>query len=358
MTQELPHLLSIRDHSRVERESEADALENSEESVCAELLCRCGFRFRATRDCDGRRLNATQCRPDHRVTLGLEESFRKRTDLRQPLQRLHRIGGQRNQYLVLQERTGRQIGGPRAAVTPKRQFPENGHVSRRKRPRSADAQELRVRVKPEQFRRAGSIALFHGGRTMPERVKTCEEFLHRLRKVADIVRRVTQLAVGERPLIPVAETEVATETRTGQFGDQLLERYRIRKTRKRRRYLRIQYVGRRTAQVTDNRFDILRASVNNLEYARIRKQLPERRQIQPGERIDERYPILRCHLHEAEFGKVTRLADELAVVGKCAVALELREQLHQAGLRVDKNGIVWNIVVRVRIVAMRFVVAS
>src|SRR4051794_41284473 len=112
----------------------------------------------------------------------------------------------------------------------------------------------------------------------------------------------------------------------GCFPYKLGELQRIRQPDERRGNLRVHDIGRELADVSGYGLQVLLAGMNNFLHAAIGQQFPEWMQIKIRQRIDQSDLRYGGDLDQAQFWKISELADELTVIGESARAAQVADE--------------------------------
>ena len=80
------------------------------------------------------------------------------------------------------------------------------------------------------------------------------------------------------------------------------------------------------------------ARVGDLQHRRVTQQFPKRRQIHPGQRVDQAHAGGIGHLDQAEFRDVGEFSDKFAVVRERAGPAQALDEASQPGVGRDQGG--------------------
>ena len=137
-------------------------------------------------------------------------------------------------------------------------------------------------------------------------------------EVADVVGGVMALGGTQGSSVPLREGVAASKHLPRDGLDEVRKRQGVGMPGEGGDDLRVEDRGGRNVQVPHDRLEILRARVHDGADRRIRHESPQVVQGPDREGVDQRDPVGRGHLEQADPRVVAFLADELGVEGECA----------------------------------------
>ena len=153
------------------------------------------------------------------------------------------------------------------------------------------------------------------------RFQTRDQFEIDIAQMRHVGERVIKLLVAQRPAAPVGKPGGFVDGSAGNARNQLVVGNRFAETADHGRNLRVENRVRNQIAAIDDNFDVLPRRVKHLDHGRVRHQIKKWFEINAFRQGVNNALILRtCHLDQAEFGPVGRLAQELGVNGDIVVA--------------------------------------
>ena len=251
-----------------------------------------------------------QKRRPHRA---LGQPFAETARARQFGHRGRMVEGDFQQCVVPQHVVARQVAGPRLALAPGGDFPQDRKKARL-RAAHLDPVECQLGRQVVGLVRRKGVHLFAQPRRAPVLAEPLFQLLIDDPKVGHIGERVVDLLVAQRPGRPVGKARRLVDLRPGQLACQRFVAGGVAESADHRGDLGVEdRRGQSAGQVVED-FQVLARGMKHLENRGVRHQIHDRRQVDAGRKgIHGDGPIRARELHETKARPERALAHELGI---------------------------------------------